>query len=590
MKRLLSIIISLVIIAIIYTLNPIPYTLQVQAEDCVPPTNEDNPLSVQAKLDACKHAWDLMQAAKKPHEEELRKMETDIASFQKRIKQIEGELVVKGNEIKKGEEDLDSQENLLAKRVRQFYIKSYYNNPLVLIFSKKTAGEFLRQMAYQQAATNQDKQIISDVVLYIKDLETKKQSLESEENTLAGLKTETDKRAGSVRKLLAEASAYQSNLSSTMASLTAKQQEFLGQKLAGLNISRSAFSGGACIDDRPVDPGFSPRFAFFTFGVPNRIGLNQYGARGRAEEGQEPKTILAAYYNADYTEGYNQSVNIHVVGRNEFGQSFDDNWNIEEYLKHLYEIPTNWDMKALKAQAIAARSYALAYTNNGSSSICPSQQCQVVKKELNNDTWQQAVRDTAGVVLTNGGQPIKAWFSSTHGGYVFSSGDLQGWSSTSWTKRALDTNGGVNSFSDLFNNAYDKGSPWFYCDWGSRSQYNKTAWLKPDELADIVNVILLARKDSSTRPHLYQTDKSNPEGTDTWDAGRVRSELGSGAFNTITDVSIDWDKGSGLTTQVHVSGDAEGQSFSGNEFKDSFNLRAPANIQIVGPLFNIEKK
>ncbi len=562
----------------------------IQAQDCVPPTNEDNPLSVQDKLNACKHAWDLMEQAKKPHQEELRKMETDIASFQKRIKQIEGELVIKEKEISEGESEIAAQTELLSKHVRQFYIRSYYNTPLILIFSQTDAAVFLRELAYQQAVTNQDKKIIGDISLNLKNLDESRKELEGEKATLASLKSETDKRAESVRKLVAEASAYQASISSTIASLTARQQEFLGQKLAGLNISRSAFSGGACIDDRPIDPGFSPRLAFFSFGVPNRIGMNQWGAKGRAEAGQEPRTILAAYYSADYTEGYNQSVNIHVVGRNEFGQSFDDNWNIEEYLKHLYEIPTNWDMKVLKAQAIAARSYALAYTNNGSGSICPSQQCQVVKRELNNDTWQQAVRDTAGVVLTNGGQPIKAWFSSTHGGYVFASGDLQGWSSTSWTKRAIDASGSISSFSDLFNTAYDRGSPWFYCDWGSRSQYNKTAWLKPDELADIVNVILLARKDSATRPHLYQTDKSNPEGTDTWDAGRVRSELGSGAFNNITDVSISWDNNSGLTTQVSVSGDAGNENFSGNEFKDFFNLRAPANIQIVGPLFNIEKK
>src|SRR5581483_3365001 len=165
---------------------------------------------------------------------------------------------------------------------------------------------------------------------------------------------------------------------------------------------------------------------------------------------------------------------------------------------------------ALKAQAIAARSFALAYTNNGGGSICPSQQCQVVKQELNNGTWQSAVDATKGIVMTNGGQPIKAWFSSTHGGYGFSSSDI-GWSSTPWTKRFTDTSGGVSSFSDLQNNAYDKNSPMFYCDWGGRSSANGTAWLKSDELADIVNAVLLAEKDASTKSHLYQVDKGNPE-------------------------------------------------------------------------------
>jgi len=48
--------------------------------------------------------------------------------------------------------------------------------------------------------------------------------------------------------------------------------------------------------------------------------------------------------------------------------------------------------------------------------------------------------------------------------------------------------------------------PLVYCDWGGRSDYNKTAWLKSDEVADIVNVVMLARADSSVNEHLYQTD------------------------------------------------------------------------------------
>jgi peptidoglycan hydrolase-like amidase len=35
------------------------------------------------------------------------------------------------------------------------------------------------------------------------------------------------------------------------------------------------------------DPGFGNKFGFFTYGVPNRVGLNQYGAWGRAKAGQD---------------------------------------------------------------------------------------------------------------------------------------------------------------------------------------------------------------------------------------------------------------------------------------------------------------
>ena len=192
--------------------------------------------------------------------------------------------------------------------------------------------------------------------------------------------------------------------------------------------------------------------------------------------------------------------------------------------------------------------------------------------------------------MVQGGNPIKAFFSSTHGGFVFATGDLQGWQTTLFTKRAVDTpSGSVSGFSDLQSNAFDKNSPWFYCDWGGRSQYNGTAWLTSSEVADIVNVMLLAQQDSSTQEHLVQPDKPNPDGVDTWDASTVRSKLGGSAFNSISSVSVSADFSVGRVTSVTVSGDAGTKTFDGDTFKTYFNLRAPSNIQIVGPLFNVER-
>ncbi len=104
----------------------------------------------------------------------------------------------------------------------------------------------------------------------------------------------------------------------------------------------------------------------------------------------------------------------------------------------------------------------------------------------------------------------------------------------------------------------------------------------------------MAQKDSSTQNHLYPTDRQNLENTDTWDAERVKSELrnrGVTPFNTINSATIsDWDKSQGKTNTVSFSGDGGSASFDGNTFKGYFNLRAPGNLAIVGPLFNIEKR
>ena len=61
-----------------------------------------------------------------------------------------------------------------------------------------------------------------------------------------------------------------------IAELSAKQQAILSQRLASLNIPRSAGTSlSGCVDDRDKDPGFSGAFAFFTYCVPNITGLNQ---------------------------------------------------------------------------------------------------------------------------------------------------------------------------------------------------------------------------------------------------------------------------------------------------------------------------
>lgn len=536
-------------------------------------------------LSKCGQRISDMEKAVAPHREELVKMNAAIAAFQARITQIEADVAKKSAEIARGEKNLEGALTLASDRIRRFYMRSYVNSPMYLFLSSTNIGSVLRTIGYQQAAVNEDKKIIIQTAITVKDLEDKKAALESEKSSLAALKADTDRRAASVRALVGQATAYESKLQGYIAQISARQQEFLAQKLAGLGIPLFAISGGGCSSDltNGKDPGFSGGFGFFTYGVPNRVGLNQYGAWGRAKAGQDYETILRAYYNFDSLE--KRSAQIRVDGY----QTYD----LDAYVKRIYEVPDSWtdnNLAALKAQAIAVRSYAMAYTNNGAGSICTTQQCQVFKPDEKGGNWNQAVDATSGLVMVQGGNSIKAFFSSTHGGYAFNTGDLSGWSPTSYTKRVVDSTGSVGGFGDLQANAYDRQSPWFYCDWGARSAYGGTAWLKPEEMADIVNVIILASQDSSAQSHLVQTDKPNPDGTDTWDAATVRSKLGSQAFNAISGISVSADFSVGRVTAVTVTGDAGTKTFDGNTFKTYFNLRAPSTIQIVGPLFNVERR
>ena len=538
-------------------------------------------INLRRDLDASKNAT-------KPLEENVTKLQNQLNQIKLRITGIETEVVRKEKEVKLGTEVLSIQKKILDERIFNYYKNAKKAEvSLISLLSAENLSISLKNFFYQKTLADQDKQSIIKMVLYIRNLEEKKKSLEEEKVKLAQVKTNVDEQSTFLTGEIGKAKKYQGELSGKIAALSARQQQILAQKLAGLNIPRSAATSlSGCIDDRDKDPGFSPRLAFFTYGVPNRTGMNQYGAKGRSEAGQNVEDILRAYYdNFELKKDFDTGITINVDGIGSY--------NIEDYVKRIYEMPADWPMEALKAQAVAARSYALAYTDRGARSICATQSCQVAKAEEKGGRWNEAVEATRGWVMIQGGNPVKAWYSSTHGGYILKSNEI-GWSDTSWTKHGVDTTtGSAGSFDDLKNNAYDKSSPWFYCDWGSRAGYNKTAWLKAQEVADIVNILLLAKADSGTQNHLSQIDKPNPDGVDTWDFERVKQELknrGGNPFNNVSDVSVGADFSSGKTNSVNVTGDAGSTSFSGSEFKNFFNLRAPANIQIVGPLFNVEKR
>ena len=541
---------------------------------------------IEKKLADLKHALQLSVSATSPLEKNLDKLKTNLADIRNRIKLTEAEVERKEKEVAEGEDLLGVAQELLSDKVRQIYITSsqFYSQRL-LLFLGKNLTEAVREFGYQKKVIENDRDTIVKVVLYIKDLEQKKADLEKEKLRLAAVKKETDEQASFLAGEIEGAKKYQKVLSSQIAQLSTRQQQLLAQKLSSLGLPTSLGGGPLyCTDDRKLDPGFRPAFAFFTYGIPHRVGLNQYGAYGRAKTGQSYKDILNAYYQGISFEKKDPNMKIKVAGYGE--KSLDD------YLLGIYEMPGDWPLEALKAQVVAARSYALAYTNNGANEICTTQACQVYKGGNKGGNWENAVRETSGEVIMHNGEVVKAWYASTFGGYSFTSGDVWG-SDRGYTKRMRDTNGDVSSFTDLTDRAYDRESPCFYAAQGFRTEYAKSAWLKVDEVADIVNVLLLAKSDSSIQQHLSQTDKANTDGTDTWDSGRVKNELkarGCTPYNSISEVSVDWDKGTGRVTSVRVSGDAGTNSFEAVEFKNFFNLRAPANIQIVGPLYNTERK
>ena len=579
MKRLILIILLLVLTVGV-----------VRAVDC---GGDGECLKLQSEINELSREVSIRSEANEKNADEMRSLQARVKELQAQIGQAEKELDELGDDLLTREAAAVVQYKVLSVKTREFYKSLRGKSVLSFLFSSLEAGEISRNLAYRSQTQDQDRQIILQMSKEIIEIESDKVDLEKRKGYLSSLSSQLDKDAKFLEGEVAGVSEYIGSLEGKIVALSAKQQSIIGQRLASLNLPTSLGAGLFCTDDRNLNPGFSPAFAFYTFGIPHRVGMNQYGAYGRATfGGQDYRTILQAYFDNTSIECRDMPSQITVSGYRSMG--------MDEYVKGVVNKEMGANIpEALKAQAIAARSYALATTNNASSSICATQSCQVysdARRGEANSAVDVTGKDVCGEgkaeVLVSGGQIIKAWFASTSGGYTFNSGDV--WSSaTNYTKRMRDTQGDISSFSDLLSKAYDRESPCFYSAQGWRNEYGKSAWLKPSEVADIVNVLMLAEADSSSVDHLYQTDKPHPYGGEVWNEEKIRQELRNKnitPFNNVSSVSIGADFNTGRTTNVSISGDGGSRSFSGDEFRNYLNLRAPANIQIVGPLFNIEVK
>jgi stage II sporulation protein D len=106
--------------------------------------------------------------------------------------------------------------------------------------------------------------------------------------------------------------------------------------------------------------------------------------------------------------------------------------NLEDYLRGV--VPNELSpqafpqIEALKAQAVAARTYALAHRRDYASKgfdVCATASCQVYRgRPSEQRLTDRAVLETVGVVATWRGRPINAYYTSTCGGHTEAGGAI----------------------------------------------------------------------------------------------------------------------------------------------------------------------
>ncbi len=557
-------------------------------------TRADELLDVQNQIDKNKQELSSTQANLDKIKRDLASLSTSLSGTAAQLEATSGQL----NDITKQLDGVDSQlvdkKTILASliTIRNDQIRQVYQypqrSPLEMFLSTKDLGGFTENLVYQSQVLGDAHSLIKMVNSEALDLVKISSDLQTTKDQLASLKSQLADKLASLNQSLKSAASQKSSLNnklikvqSTLSGLSDKQNQLIAAK-----IGTSLATGGLTLADDPnasisYSPSFSPAYAAFSFGAySHRNGMSQYGALGRAQSGQNAETILAVYYpGTTLNKGYPVPSTMTVNGTNDYGQNFNNvTYGFDEYLKHLYEVPASWPMEVLKAQAVAARSYAVRY----GSPICPSQSCQEVKLEINSSAWQQAVDATSGWVLTGGSGSFQ--YSSTSGGYL----NTSGWDTTN------------HNMSNWPSGAYENiaGSPWFYKGWYRAGTSNSGAtcgrvspWLTQAEFIDILNSwVVYTKGDSNDKNHVVTTDTACWGGAP-YSVGQMktRADALSGSYNQIYGLSVQYSP-SGFTSSVNFVTDRGVLTIDGATFKDIFNLRAPGYLVIKTVLYNLEKK
>jgi len=546
---------------------------------------------LQHQIDELEHLKQLSLEATAPLKDELKNLKSRITSAQQGIKNAQAEAAAVSEQIDQREEDLAVQYVILSRRIAEQYKRHRTQSPLMIFLSSSNAAKATKDLAYRSSVEAQDNRLIAELGAEIEKLETDRAKLEADQVQLAALQVQLNEQATFFADEIAKAEDYQQTLSGQIAALSAQQQAIIN---ARSGTTTTSIGEVPLADDFNASIGYKAQapansFAVFSFGAyTHRNGMSQYGARARAESGQSVEDILKAYYpDATLRKDYPVPASISVQGVGSI--PFE-----EQYLQGIYEMPGSWHVNALKAQAIAARTYAIRYTDGGQKTICTTEACQVFKNQKKGGAWETAVNETRGWVLVDGsGNPVSTQYASTHGGYA----NTSGWDTTDksnsgdWTTRSWE---------------YKGNSPWFYKSW-YRSGYSSSGpscgrshpWLSQEEFSDIVNAWIVRKNPNGADTNRIQPVTINDcniggSGGNPYSMSELRDLANSsgGAVTSVNNVSVSH-SGSAQTATVSLETNRGTISIPGDEFKTTFNLRAPGYISIPQSgfaFFNIEHK
>jgi stage II sporulation protein D len=134
---------------------------------------------------------------------------------------------------------------------------------------------------------------------------------------------------------------------------------------------------------------------------------------------KDPMRLMGPALNGVSNGLYRGDIEVRVDGG---GVTSINELDMDSYLRGVVagEMPSTWPLEALKVQAVAARTYALATRKtDGDFDQYPDTRSQVYRGVTGESVRSDAaVSDTAGQIVTYGGEPAVTYYFSTSGGHT----------------------------------------------------------------------------------------------------------------------------------------------------------------------------
>ncbi len=388
---------------------------------------------------------------------EISEIETQIELNNLKLQELEQSKSIKELEKEESEKMQDTY-------VVDSYLSWKMTNITDIIF---TEADFVKNATYQTAITLDEKEGINGLTKELEQLNadlatylTEKANLERQTADLESKKVELAAQLTQLNSSIVAGSGDVNSLKSQVGQVKGLIDQLTAAQKAA-QIKNDQLTGGGSGGTQPLVPGevyFTGQGRDAKQG--HGVGMSQYGAHGMATKGWNYSQILTFYYTGVQVADYAASSQISIVycsknptydtppcdaGSTQIVKRID----LNDYLGGLGEMPESWPAEARKAQMIAARTYALRATSNGSPSlpICITANCQVSYLRsggtdadlMDNGDYQIAV-DTANKVITYGGALISA---------VYSSDNNQGYGTANNDTRFTNFSGGGTAYAYL---------------------------------------------------------------------------------------------------------------------------------------------